>query len=392
MLVSGANSCTVCTSVMRFRDVILNLLTVVATVAITVIALEIVLRFLPVARAPPIEPPNDRNPIQRYVADTPFTWSIDWNFAVVNRGRTNAQGFVADYNYDATAKTPLVAVLGDSYVEAMMVPFRETLTGRLQAALGDRGRVYAIAQAGSPLSQYVAYAQHACAVYRPQRVVVVIVGNDFDESVYERRVRGGIHHLRPNPDEGFDFRLTPPGAPGLLVTIARHSALALYLARNVKIAYVLHRLGIVGAARAAPQEIYVGNTAASVTAARLAEGEAVIDWFLGALPQAACLARKDIVLTVDAIRPQIYDPQALAAVRDSYFGRMRASLIAKATQAGFTVVDMDPPLRAAYVRDGQLFEYPTDGHWNANGHAVAAEAVRAALAAWEPLQAAESHR
>jgi hypothetical protein len=370
-------------SASRLRAFFLNLLTVGVSLLVALLLLEAGLRFMPVAWAPPVVPPSADNPIQRYQPNTPFTWSIGWNFAVVNHGRTNAQGFVADYDYDAAARTPLVAVLGDSYVEALMVPFRETLTGRLQAALGDKGRAYAIAQAGSPLSQYVAYAQHACAVYRPQRVVVVVVGNDFDESVFAHRARDGIHHLYPKPEGGFDFRLTPPRAPGLLGTIARHSALALYVARTINIVYLLHRCG--AAQAQAPQQTYVGNTSASASAARLAEGEAVIDWFVGALAKAACLAPKDIVLAVDAMRPQIYDPASLAPARETYYGRMRASLIAKAAGAGYKVVDMEGPMRAAYERDRQLFEHPMDGHWNARGHAVAAEAVRAALSDWEPL-------
>jgi hypothetical protein len=371
--------------VSRLRAFLINMLTVAGSIAVTLLLFEIVLRFLPVAWAPPVVPPSADNPIQRYQPNTPFTWSIGWNFAVVNHGRTNAQGFVADYDYDAAGKTPLVAVLGDSYVEALMVPFRQTLTGRLQAMLGGKGRAYAIAQAGSPISQYVAYAQHACAVYRPERVVVVVVGNDFDESVFAHRARDGIYHLHPRASGGFDFVLTPASHDGILRRIARHSALALYIARNVNIGYLLYKFGVgVGTAQAAPQHAYVGNTSAAATAARLAEGEAVIDWFLDALPKAACLAPKDIVLTVDALRPQIYDRVTLEAWHGSYYGRMRASLIAKGARAGFKVIDMEEPLLAAYAKDGQRFEHPDDGHWNAAGHAVAAEAVRAALADWLP--------
>src|ERR671939_5289 len=168
-----------------------NLLVIAASLLVAIAALEIVLRFLPVAWAPPVQPPTPDNAIQRYAASTPFTWSLGWNFSVVTHKRTNAQGFVADYDYDPSAASPLVAVAGDSFVEALQVPFSESLTGRLQAMLGDRGRAYAFSQSGSPLSQYVAYAAHACALYHPQRLVVVVISNDFDESIYAHRVRDG---------------------------------------------------------------------------------------------------------------------------------------------------------------------------------------------------------
>ena len=94
----------------RLRSALLNLLTIAASIAVTLLVLEIVLRFLPVAWSPPVEPPTAENPIQRYATNTPYTWSLGWNFYMVNHGRSNAQGFLADYDYDATATTPLVAV------------------------------------------------------------------------------------------------------------------------------------------------------------------------------------------------------------------------------------------------------------------------------------------
>lgn len=369
----------------RVRKLLGNLATVAASLALTLLILEIILRFLPVAWAPAVQPPTPENLIQRYVANTPFTWSLGWNFAVVAHKRTNAQGFVADYDYDASATTPLVAIAGDSFIEALLVPFGESLTGRLQAVLGNRGRAYAFAQSGSPLSQYVAYARHACAVYRPQRLVVSIVGNDFDESIYVHRLRDGIFHLFPRPAGGFDYRLTPPRPAGLFERIARNSALALYLVRNVGVANLARGLGATPANATAMRSPWVGNTSADANPARIAEGEQVIAWFLDTLPREACLSSKDIVLVVDAARPHIYDDNDLATARASYFGRMRARLIADATAQGFVVVDMEPRFRAAYAADRRPFEYPDDGHWNPHGHEIVAAAVAEALAGWPPL-------
>jgi hypothetical protein len=48
---------------------------------------------------------------------------------------------------------------------------------------------------------------------------------------------------------------------------------------------------------------------------------------------------------------------------------------------------MERPFLRAYAADPRPFEYPDDGHWNAHGHAVAAAAVRQALAGWAPFKA-----
>jgi hypothetical protein len=308
----------------RLRSGLLNVLTVFVSVGITLLAAEIVLRYLPVATAPAVEPPTPDNPIQRYVANQPYTWSFDWNMTNVVRGRSNSQGFLAEYDYDLTDPRPLVAVIGDSFMQALEVPFPLSLTGRLQATLSDRGRAYVFAQSGSPLSQYVAYAQHACTVYRPERMVITVVGNDFDESIYSRRRRNGIFHLHPRADGGFDHRLTPLPPPGLAERILRRSALALYLMRNVGVTKVIANMGI-NSAQAEPLQAgrFVGQIDADSNPARIEEGHRVIDWFLDALPQAACLAASNIVIVVDAARPQLYDTAALAATQASYFGQMR---------------------------------------------------------------------
>lgn len=371
----------------RLKAFLVNLATVVVTICVMLIVAEVVLRFLPVATALPVEPPTDANPIQRYVANQPYTWSFDWTMNGVVRGRSNAQGFLADYDYDANDPRPLVAVVGDSYIEALRVSFKESLTGRLQAALGNRGRAYAFAQSGSPLSQYLAYARHACAAYKPARLVVNVVGNDFDESVFANRRRNGIFHLYPKPEGGFDYRLTPLQTPGLFQRVARNSALAFYLIRNVGITNLLDRMGINLAMAEPPMPANVGHTDSNANPARVEESNRVIDWFLSTLPQAACLSPNDIVLVVDAPRPELYEPHMLAAVRTSYFVVMRNRIMAEGRVRGFKVVDTQPNFIAAYGADHQRFERVTDGHWNAHGHAVAAAAVLEALADWAPLAA-----
>jgi len=359
------------------RRVLGNTILVAASALFAIALLEIALRFFPVAWAPPVQPPTATDPIQRYAPNTRYTWSLGWDFYAVVHGRTNAQGFVANYDYDAKATTPLVAVIGDSFVEALQVPFAESLTGRLQAAMGERGRAYAFAQSGSPLSQYIAYVEHAAATYRPQKVVIVVVENDFDESIYSHRKRDGIHHLYPRPDGGFELKLTALSHPGLAERVLRHSALALYLVRNVGVSVQWLRPN---AAQA--QDI----PAAAADLAGIAEGEEVIAWFLAALPKAAVLPPRDIVIAVDAIRPQLYDTTARTAADRSTFGRLRTRLMRDARVQGFQVIDLSTAFLAAHLADRTPLEFPTDRHWNSRAHAIVAAAVIEALGGWPPFR------
>ena len=67
-----------------------------------------------------------------------------------------------------------------------MVPFAETLTGRLSAA-AEGYNVYSFAMSNSPLSQYLVWARHARKHYNIQGMVFVIIDNDFDQSFRKYR-------------------------------------------------------------------------------------------------------------------------------------------------------------------------------------------------------------
>src|SRR5207302_1329004 len=121
----------------------------------------------------------------------------------------------------------------------------------------------------------------------------------FDESVYAHRKRDGIYHLYPRSGGGFEFKLTPLPEPSLIERALRNSALALYLVRNVGVLTLMDRLAPRSAHAAEAPDRYVGNTSAAADPVRIAEGEAVIAWFLAALSKAAALPTRDIVIVVD---------------------------------------------------------------------------------------------
>jgi hypothetical protein len=79
-----------------------------------------------------------------------------------------AQGFLADYDYDNADARPLVAMAGDSFMEALRVPFAESLAGRLQNALGVRGRAYVFGhvRGGEPRDKWRARSSASISVLR----------------------------------------------------------------------------------------------------------------------------------------------------------------------------------------------------------------------------------
>jgi hypothetical protein len=330
---------------------------------------ELVLNLLPVASGLRSMPVDAAHPVYHFEPNRSYVFSHGWDLRNVNRGRVNNAGWVNDQDYHTEDTTPLLAVIGDSFVEAQMVPYGETMQARLAKSLAAEFRVYSFAGSGAPLSQYLIWARHAVNDYGARAVVINVVVNDFDESHAAYRFAPGFWLYVPDPNGELRLRLTPHQR-GLLRTLAQRSALARYLLINLKIGPRimatpwLSGLFVRRAQAGGPEAVSVGD------ARRIQDSHAVIDAFLRDLPRMVELPRNRILLTVDGFR---YLESATAGA-GSYFDLMRKALLAKAAAQGYEAIDLDP-LFFSRRAPGRRFDYIEDLHWNGDGHAVAAEAV-----------------
>lgn len=335
--------------------------------------LEAVLRFLPVNEGLRTLAVNSEDPVLRFTPNRDVLWSKFADFSMRNRVHVNNAGFVSDIDYDPKAKGPLLAVVGDSYVEALMVPWAKTLHGRLAERMSGGLRVYSFGASGAALSQYLAYARHARDAYHPAKGLVVVIGNDFDESLPEYKFSPGLHFFDRSDDRPSGLVLREY-SPSLASRLVQRSKLFMYAVHNLQALGAVERLrrlvqgsqGAVG---------YVGQTDAEASPARLRDSRWAVDAFIALLPGSFGLKPRDIMLVVDAPRPEIYDPAVLEQARNSYFVLMRTYLVERARRAGVQVVDLEPVMSQDYAQQRERFEFPRDAHWNGHGHAVAAEAV-----------------
>jgi hypothetical protein len=394
----------------RGRTALLAVLAVSISVGFVLAAAEVAARFLPLGTMIFMVAPDSTNPVWHFQPNQHFTYSKGWNFAILNRGRINNAGWVNDQDYDQAARTPLLAVLGDSYVEAFMVPYDSTLQGRLAREIAGRGRVYSFGLSGAPLSEYLAQAEYVRERYHPAGFSIVVVGNDFDESLTRYKSAPLLHYFREDPAGGLtwgfpDSAATPGsahsvGSPAeaqrsssppatsvaqritsatrrdasrVVMAVLSRSRLYDYLVSNVGLTKGRQRLRS-GFSRQ-PNRAFVANTGAEADSLRVTLSRRAVDEFLVRLPTAAGVSPGRIVLVVDGVRPIGRGPAYRRAVRESYFGVMRTYLIEQARAKGFHIVDLQPRFEAQYRADGKRFEWPTDGHWNARGHGVAAAAV-----------------
>lgn len=370
-----------------------NLAVMAASTALMLGMAEIGLRFLPVTDGLRTQPVSEAAPVFHFQPNRDVVWSKDAGFALRNRLHINNAGFVNDQDYVTDDPRPLLAVVGDSYVEALMVRYPDTMQGLLARDCGEKGRVYSFAASGAPLSQYLIWSAHAARDYHAQGLVINVVGNDFDESLARYKQGPGFHHYI---EDGDHLRLQRVDyAPSLAARLAVRSALLRYALFNLSVSNVWNQ--VVAKVKPAPvqaagpdhaqgakaggetpppmQPAFVGNTSASVEPERLALSEKAIQTFLDDLPRMTGLPPSRIGFVVDGLRPQLYDPVALAQVQGTFFPRMRELFIAQARRRGFAVADLQPTMVEG-GKAGARYEFVEDGHWNPAGHALAAQAAR----------------
>jgi hypothetical protein len=91
------------------------------------VLLEVVLRFLPVSDYTYPQPVNDKSPVAKVLPNREMMYSKGWKFLYRNKVRVNNDGFINDLDYHVDDKERLVAIVGDSYIEALMVPYTATM-------------------------------------------------------------------------------------------------------------------------------------------------------------------------------------------------------------------------------------------------------------------------
>ena len=349
------------------------------SVAVVLLVLEAALIPFPVMDAQYFEPATDEHSVARRQPGQEYTWSRGWNFAVVNRVRVNNHGFVSDRDYEAGAESPLLAVVGDSFVEAVMVPYEQTCAGRLADRLSPRLRVYSFGVSGAPLSQYLAYARYVREEFRPSGMAFVVVANDFLESLVKYSWGHPFMYFAED-DAG---ELTPVTAPfppsSRWRRVARKSKLLRYLYNNVGLEAALR----VAASRRGdgPSPVLVSELSrqAQERPEMLADSRRAIDRFFELLPEASGLAAAQVAFVVDGPRSSLYSEEARGRLRGSLLEMNRRHFMATAEAQGYEVVDLLPAFADHWKANGARFDWPDDAHWNALGHGVCFEALAATV-------------
>lgn len=349
------------------RQALRNLLLNGLLVLLPFVIAEGVFRLLPVSYPPHLQPVTAEYPVVRFQSNVDYRYSRDWNFSVATHRRSNNFGYSNASDYQPDAKTPLLMVIGDSFVEGNVVDSGKTVAELLNTAVASDGRVYSVGISGAALSQYLAFAEFSRDTFRPQAMAFVIIGNDFDESLLKYKSEPRLHYFDADGKlRRIDY--TMPAWKQLL----RHSAFMRYLMLNLeaehKIGLIRKRLAGSGDAHA-----YAGQELEQ----RITDSYRAVDLFLDQLPEKSGLGAGSIVFVLDATRPAIYSAETLRQADSQYHARMRRYFAREAGARGYQVVDMQPVFIRRHRQDDSRFEAAaTDTHWNELAHRLTADELR----------------
>lgn len=366
----------------HIRQLSIRLTAILVGILIPLVVAEVGLRFLPFNEGLVVPAVSADQSLYHFLPDKDFRYSQDWDMKNDRVRHANNLGFLSDIDYEPGAGRPLLVVIGDSFIEAVHVDWDETAQGRLHQKLSPAVDVYSFGAAYAALGQYLAWADYVRREFDPGMLVVSIIGNDYDlpragdEGGFSLGFRGMTTFIEDDAGNVVLTRTDRPAEP-IWKRLLRHSALISYLYRNLSVTTVPERVRLWWRSQrtAETSTPFVANTDAATDPERVARAKRHVNRFLDLLPEKSGLPPARILLILDGLRTQLYDEAELASVENSFPSLMNNYLVAEGTRRGFEVRDLTSLMVERHRRTGQRFEFPFNGHWNANGHDVMAEAV-----------------
>jgi hypothetical protein len=338
----------------------------------TLLFLEVVLRILPVLSGTYAADPRAAWPVHTMIPNTRYTYSTGWNLQNIHHGRINNYGYASPTDYEPGRGG--IAVFGDSYVEALMNEYADTLQGSLHEYLKTPRKVMSFGMSGAEMPDYLGTAALVRDQFAPEWVIVVITAGDFT-----RGFSATPGYFQWAPDRAPPIRLKPEIHRSAWTKWSRTVALVRYLRGNLSL-----RPGeLISLRRGSDAAAGTGKCKPEVLSK---EDQRLIEAYARELPTAAGLEPRHVILIFDSDRKAIYAGQSAAQRQGCAQRATLANDLLKevAARNGLRVIDSDPVFRRHFSDGlGPVDRAPIDAHWNPAAHRLMAQEVARII---EPAQ------
>jgi hypothetical protein len=325
------------------------------------LAAELALRALPIARAIHPQDPPSAAASMRLAPNRAYTWSIGWDLRYVVHGKTNSMGFLSPREYRADRRA--IALFGDSFAEAQMLDYRDSIAGHLEARLGERLEVFNFGVSGAALPHYLGVARELGSSFPFEAAVVVISSGDYTGGF---EIQPGFYRWSAHPDKDL-VALVPAVRPSRVRRVVRELALVRYLRANLKFS---------------PSRLFASSREGPCVPAELAAADRQrLARYVDELPLALRLEPEKVVLVFHRHIRDVYE--RVDHKRTTPSGHCPsieelalAELQRLAASRGMKLLDATALLEGLYraYRRPLGFE-PVDSHWNAMATAAIARAI-----------------
>jgi hypothetical protein len=273
--------------------------------------------------------------------------------------RINAAGWNSAFDFHRDPSRPLVAVVGDSYVENLYCAPEAHLDYQMANILPDPYRVYNFGRRGLPMSHFVPMTAYVKDHFEPAWIVYLINHRNLGESV--ARISRGRYFLQY--DQRGDSLYTLPPQPyhsSQLKRILSYSATFRYVSANfaLKIKWPKLSLQPLAAPPMPPAQRPENQPLQRIIARRILQD------------LASQAGDSRVLFVLHPNRPPIYE-----GTRPAPESRVMAIVRGQLDTLGLPYLSLNPAFVAAYDRDHTPFEFESNEHWTPYANRVAAQAI-----------------
>ncbi|MYN17692.1 hypothetical protein GTP81_13095 [Rugamonas sp. FT107W] len=330
-----------------------------AGAVLTLLAAELVFQLLPVSSGARMEATSDAAPYARYLPQQSMSYSYGWALGNAHRSKVNQQGFNNSPDLQDHAK---VLVIGDSFIESLMLDQSQTVQGYLGASL--HGGVYAASASANGLADSLQIARFFVPRIHPRNVVLFVEPTDVS-GILSAPLHG--HSAFSMSGDGVTVRHNPYRESSAKMW-ALHSALLRYTYYNLKLPEWFS--GKFHGGQAQPPMDHDSYAQ---------KRQAALQYYLEQLRLLGGEYGVRFVFLVDGDRKAMYANNRRG--ENTWQGDDRTAFLAMVRQYGFDVADMQPVFERDWaLRRERLDFLPMDGHWNAVAHRLAARQLLPMLA------------
>jgi hypothetical protein len=321
---------------------------------VALVIMESLLRFMPVSSGSRMADTEATKPFSRYLPRQDYVYSHGWTLLNAKRGVANDQGFTNSRDFSGHRG---ILIVGDSFIESLMLDYKDTVQGQLDLRLG--GNVFAASASGNGLADALKISEFYLPRLSPRLLVFFVEPGD-------------LSLLTAPPARGHNGFVENDGAISVihsnykessLKKPIQQSALARYMYYNLKMSDWLSKAISFG--RSVDMSMSIDDSHRKAK---------ILGYIFSELRSLAAAGQLRVLFLMDGDRKAIYASDKHQ--KPTWNRTDRETFISLAEAYGHEVIDMHPVFERYWEEHRERMDYlPADGHWNPVAHMLAADQI-----------------